>query len=258
VTIPITTAISLGTGYDLYSKLTDIPGPDLYDYKDNIIEIVEVPPVKAPPEVETLPATEIIHDSGIVWGQLIDTGYWNVVDCRFEWGETTAYGHKTSIVRMYEGNEGDRFNAELTGLQADTTYHYRAQAVTVGVDGELKGYGSDRTFTTEKKVVKGFTMRVTNWPANAAMWNAWCEDGAGLPRIEEGPVLLSYIWEWTKPAPTSKCRLSIYAFGPWVDHNYAPTVQSDEFDVRLRNGKHYVWDFGRHELIEEAWAGRVR
>ena len=41
VTIPITTAISPGVDYDLYSKLTDIPGADLYDYKDNIIEIVE-------------------------------------------------------------------------------------------------------------------------------------------------------------------------------------------------------------------------
>jgi len=42
VTIPITTAISPGVDYDLYSKLTDIPGPDLYDFKDDIIEIVGV------------------------------------------------------------------------------------------------------------------------------------------------------------------------------------------------------------------------
>ncbi|GAJ10133.1 unnamed protein product, partial [marine sediment metagenome] len=44
VTIPITTAISPGVDYDLYSKLTDIPGADLYDYKDDIIEIVAAPP----------------------------------------------------------------------------------------------------------------------------------------------------------------------------------------------------------------------
>jgi len=42
VTIPITTAISPGVDYDLYSKLTDIPGADLYDYKEDIIEIVGV------------------------------------------------------------------------------------------------------------------------------------------------------------------------------------------------------------------------
>ncbi|MBA7678558.1 hypothetical protein ES703_86835 [subsurface metagenome] len=44
VDILITTAISPRVDYDLYSKLTDIPGPDLYDYKDDIIEIVEAPP----------------------------------------------------------------------------------------------------------------------------------------------------------------------------------------------------------------------
>ncbi|GAH72677.1 unnamed protein product, partial [marine sediment metagenome] len=44
VDILITTAISPGADYDLYSKLTDIPGPDLYDYKDDIIEIVEEAP----------------------------------------------------------------------------------------------------------------------------------------------------------------------------------------------------------------------
>jgi len=43
ISIPITTAISPGTGYDLYSKLTDIPGADLYDYKDDIIEIIGAP-----------------------------------------------------------------------------------------------------------------------------------------------------------------------------------------------------------------------
>ncbi|GAH57732.1 unnamed protein product, partial [marine sediment metagenome] len=44
VDILITTAISPGTDYDLYSKLTDVPGADRYDYKDDIIEIVEAPP----------------------------------------------------------------------------------------------------------------------------------------------------------------------------------------------------------------------
>jgi len=43
VTIPITAAISPGVDYDLYSKLTDIPGADLYDYKNDIIEIVGAP-----------------------------------------------------------------------------------------------------------------------------------------------------------------------------------------------------------------------
>jgi len=41
IDIPITTAIALGTGYDMYAKLTNLPGADLYNYVDNIINIVK-------------------------------------------------------------------------------------------------------------------------------------------------------------------------------------------------------------------------
>lgn len=41
VDIPITSAISVGTAYDMYAKLTNIPGADLYDYLNDIIEIVQ-------------------------------------------------------------------------------------------------------------------------------------------------------------------------------------------------------------------------
>jgi len=37
--ILITSAIAPGTNYDLYAKLINIPGADLYSYKDNIITI---------------------------------------------------------------------------------------------------------------------------------------------------------------------------------------------------------------------------
>jgi len=373
VTIPITTAISPGTGYDLYSKLTDIPGADLYDYKDDIIEIVgvppeeykgsitkkefvynsstqsipasdiptdtrgivrisgrndmstrqkmgisweirdpsnrivetytdwedyftypgnaqrfiggrfdliegtytiniglymnpdtptivdsyngilctvveEAPPVYDPPRITTRPATNITHNSATIWGQLIDTGYWNVVDCRFEWGKTTAYGNKTSKVRMYEGNEGDEIQAELTGLDMDTTYHYRAYAVTVGVNGELKGYGDDRTFTTEKEVVKGFTFRVRNARAGSTSW--WAAYVAGGQRAHmpvEQP--LSYVWEW-RPYPQYIPATKEDFFVTSLD-SAGRTTQYDEFRVKLREGKDYIWDFSAHELLED-------
>ena len=40
--ILITSAIAPGTNYDLYAKLINIPGADLYSYKDNIITIEAV------------------------------------------------------------------------------------------------------------------------------------------------------------------------------------------------------------------------
>jgi len=41
VDIAITPLIQPGTGFDVYAKLTNLPGADLYSYADNVIEIVE-------------------------------------------------------------------------------------------------------------------------------------------------------------------------------------------------------------------------
>jgi len=40
VDIAITPLIQPGTGFDVYAKLTNLPGADLYSYADNVIEIV--------------------------------------------------------------------------------------------------------------------------------------------------------------------------------------------------------------------------
>lgn len=41
IDIAITTDIALGTGYDMYAKLTNLPGADFYNYVDDVISIVE-------------------------------------------------------------------------------------------------------------------------------------------------------------------------------------------------------------------------
>ena len=43
VSIPITDAIEIGDNYDVYAKLVSVPGPDLFAYQDNIIDITGVP-----------------------------------------------------------------------------------------------------------------------------------------------------------------------------------------------------------------------
>lgn len=243
------TTLELGQTYSVRAKLETDDGKQETDTDWGVITIKEeAPPVYEPPRITTRPATNITHNSATLWGQLIDTGYWNVVDCRFEWGKTTAYGHMTSKARMYEGNEGDEIQAELTGLDMDTTYHYRAYAVTVGIDGELKGYGDDRTFTTEKEVVKGFTFRVRNARAGSTSW--WAAYVAGGQRAHmpvEQP--LSYVWEW-RPYPQYIPATKEDFFVTSLD-SAMHTTQYDEFPVKLREGKDYIWDFSAHELLED-------
>ena len=50
VDIAITPFIQPGTGFDVYTKMTNLPGADLYNYVDNVIEITE----EAPPAEYTL------------------------------------------------------------------------------------------------------------------------------------------------------------------------------------------------------------
>lgn len=63
----------------------------------------------------------------------------------FEWGTTATYGQATSEVAAGEDESVHGASAQLTGLAAETTYHYRIVAKnSLGTT-----MGADRTFTTE-------------------------------------------------------------------------------------------------------------
>ncbi len=198
-----------------------------------------------PPKVQTLPAEDITHNIAVLVGKLVDTGYWSTVDVYFQWGKTTSYGNTTPKLRMYEGGEGQEFETEIIGLTAETTYHFRAIVEAVGPrsDEVGPGYGTDKTFTTTA-VVKGFTMRVVNAKTGSTCWRAACVAGGTLPASD---VLgLGEVWTWNKTAPDYTLDFFVWS----GDTNWL-TTQSDQFPFRLRDGKHYVWDFAAHEMREE-------
>ena len=62
----------------------------------------------------------------------------------FEYGTSTTYGDQTQPEPV-SGNKDETVTADLTNLEADTTYHYRVVART-GSGTLIKG--SDQTFTT--------------------------------------------------------------------------------------------------------------
>ncbi|MCX8126675.1 MAG: LpqB family beta-propeller domain-containing protein, partial [Dehalococcoidia bacterium] len=94
------------------------------------------------PIVSTGPATEIKTDSAVIRGTLTSLGVSVTVAVSFEYGETDKYGQAT---KAEERKETGTFTATLTGLKANTTYHFRARAE--GAD-KLVAYGADVTFTT--------------------------------------------------------------------------------------------------------------
>jgi len=65
----------------------------------------------------------------------------------FEWGTDETYGNTSSVEAVGSSKGAKFFEADITGLEAETTYHYRSVSEN---DLGIKAFGSDRTFTTSK------------------------------------------------------------------------------------------------------------
>jgi outer membrane protein assembly factor BamB len=94
-----------------------------------------------PPVVTTKPATLIASFSATLNGLVDPHGLSTTV--YFQYGPTTSYGSTTSA-QTRSGNTYQSVSANITGLAASTTYHFRI----VANNSSGTRYGSDSTFTT--------------------------------------------------------------------------------------------------------------
>ena len=81
-------------------------------------------------------------------------------------GTTTSYGLTTAIQRTKTGNTYQNVNANIGGLTASTTYHFRV----VATNSSGTRYGSDRIFTTLSAT--GPPVVITNPASNIASFSA--------------------------------------------------------------------------------------
>jgi Fibronectin type III domain len=95
-----------------------------------------------PPVVITNPATNIATNTATLNGTVNPHGLTTTV--YFQYGTTISYGH-TSVSQSKTGNVYQNVSANISGLTASTTYHFRI----VGANNSGTTYGSDRTFTTQ-------------------------------------------------------------------------------------------------------------
>jgi hypothetical protein len=94
-------------------------------------------------DVSTGTATDVVDTAATLHGSLDPVGI-ETTECRFEWGTTTAYGNSAPCAEGDAFNAAQEVSAELTGLSAATTYHYRL----VVANGEGENRGEDRSFVT--------------------------------------------------------------------------------------------------------------
>jgi phage head maturation protease len=116
-----------------------------------------------PPVVITNPATLIASFSATLNGSVDPHGLSTTV--HFEYGTTTSYG-STTASQTKNGNTYQNISANIPGLAASTTYHFRIVASnTAGTT-----HGADRTFTTLNAT--GLPVVITNPATNVTTSSA--------------------------------------------------------------------------------------
>jgi N-acetylneuraminic acid mutarotase len=94
-----------------------------------------------PPVAITNPATNVASSSATLNGSVDPHGL--TTNVHFQYGTTTSYGHATAN-QTKTGNAYQNVAANISGLSASTTYHFRI----VATNSAGTRYGGDRTFTT--------------------------------------------------------------------------------------------------------------
>ena len=116
-----------------------------------------------PPVVTTNPATFVASFSATLNGSLDPHGLTTTV--YFQYGTTTSYG-LTTAPQSQTGNTFRNVSANISGLSASTTYHFRI----VATNSAGTTYGADRTFATLSPT--GPPVVITNAAANVASSSA--------------------------------------------------------------------------------------
>ena len=106
----------------------------------NVVSVTTFPPIGFP-LVITNPATLVTSYSARLNGAVDPHGSTTTV--YFQYGRTTSYGSRTAN-QVKTGNNYQNVTANIAGLTAHTTYHFRI----VGTNSVGTRYGGDRTFIT--------------------------------------------------------------------------------------------------------------
>jgi endonuclease I/uncharacterized OsmC-like protein len=122
--------------------------------------------VSGPPTVTTTAATGISISAATLNASINPNGVDTTAS--FAWGLTTAYGQTTTPVAMGSGSSAVPLTANLTGLAACSTYHFRATATSTGGTSN----GSDLSFSTSCPFPTVTTSAATGISISAATLNA--------------------------------------------------------------------------------------
>jgi hypothetical protein len=132
----------------------------------SLLNVTVGTPAGARPFVETLNITEPIAAHEAIANSKVDANGL-ATTYRFDYGPTTSYGQSTGNISAGSGFGTIFKNASLTGLNANTVYHYRVSATnSAGTEN-----GKDGVFTTAKVPPTVATKPPTNIGSETATFN---------------------------------------------------------------------------------------
>ena len=121
-----------------HSRIVGINLTDTVYGTDSVFTTTGIPPV-----VITESAGSITTNSAVLHGTINASN--SSTTTGFQYGLTTSYGNTvTAIPSPVTGNTNTSVSASISGLNPNTTYHFRAK----GTNGSGTVYGYDSTFTT--------------------------------------------------------------------------------------------------------------
>lgn len=200
----------------------------------------------AAPTPATAPATKVTATSATLNGSVQtngqDTTYY------FQYGTTTEYGSQTPTagpVADKPPNKPQDVSADVTGLQAQTTYNYRL--VTVNADGTT--FGGNQVFTTTAPDPNAPTLTIAAMPATIIHGNRTVISGklsgpkpAGgvAVTLEQNPFPFAGGFKDVRSATTDPNGNYTFSIRPTTNTRYrvsaktSPPVNSPEVQVNVR------------------------
>ena len=106
---------SFGTSYGTIVSFTTNGGSTNYNYTNGTA-----------PFVTSREASAVYRNTALVNGNVNPNG--SLSTAWFEWGATASLGNRTMVQPVGQANYADSYSFVLSGLQAGTTYYYRAVA----------------------------------------------------------------------------------------------------------------------------------
>jgi len=136
-------------------------------------------------------AASVGLEEATLLGAIVPSG--GATEYHFEWGATSSYGNTTPVGNLSAGEEALAVFAELSGLAAGTTYHYRLLAI----NGLGTTTGPDQTFATSTAPAslpqRGYEI-ASQYPTGGvpipeiAGWQTASEDGNSLAVTSINPL----------------------------------------------------------------------